>query len=139
TGGRLALKRARYLIQLAVDTFLEDEAALLAMTRQKNFVPEGARVAGPWAAYLESHLTNTCILALGIGNRIGLARRQLLDLGTAALTADLGMVHVPLEIREKPGPLTPEERAIVERHPLRSAEALLQTDETTGTNRLCAV
>jgi HD-GYP domain-containing protein (c-di-GMP phosphodiesterase class II) len=138
-GGRLGLKRARYLIQLAVDTFLEDEAALLAMTRVKNYLPEGAKAASPFAAYLESHLANTCLLALGLGNRIGLARRQLLDLGTAALTADLGMAHVPREIREKAGPLAPHERDAVARHPLRSAEALLRTDETLGTNRLCAI
>jgi HD-GYP domain-containing protein (c-di-GMP phosphodiesterase class II) len=145
-GGQLGLKRARYLIQLAVDTFLEDEAALLAMTRMKNYVPPEAaaaggakaQAAGRFQGYLESHLVNTCLLAIGLGNRIGLARRQLLDLGTAALTADIGMARVPREIREKAGPLTPAERRVVERHPLFSAEALLRTDETSGTNRLCA-
>jgi HD-GYP domain-containing protein (c-di-GMP phosphodiesterase class II) len=139
TGQRLALRRARYLIQLAVDTMLEDEASLIAMTRSKNYVPEGLSVASPHAAYLESHIANTCILALGLGNKIGLARRQLLDLGTAALTVDLGMIFVPREIREKPGPLTSQERAVMVRHPMHSAEALLRSDEASAVNRLCAI
>lgn len=138
-GAPLALRPARYLIQLAVDTLLEEDAALLAAARQKNYLPEGVPVASPWQGYLENHLVNTCVYALALGNRLGLARRQLLDLGTAALAADLGMALVPAEVREKMGPLAPAERALVERHPLDGAEALLRADEPPATARLCAV
>jgi putative nucleotidyltransferase with HDIG domain len=49
--------------------------------------------------------------ALGMGPRdVALVRR-------AAALHDLGKTLVPREILEKPGPLTPEELAVVRRHP----------------------
>lgn len=124
----LMLKRARYLIQLAVDTFIEDEAALIALTRVKNH-----------HGYLANHMANACIYALALGNRIGLSRRQLLDLGTAGLCFDIGMVHVPSKVVDKADHLTPAEREIVLQHPLRGADALLRAQEAGGINRICAV
>lgn len=127
-GEPLSLKRVRYLIQLAVDTFIEDEAALVALTRVKNH-----------HGYLANHMTNACLYALALGNRIGLSKRQLLDLGTAGLTFDIGMVMVPAEVRDKAEMLTPKEREMILQHPLRGADALLRAQESAGVNRICAI
>ncbi|MEW6281664.1 MAG: HD domain-containing phosphohydrolase, partial [Candidatus Eremiobacterota bacterium] len=43
--------------------------------------------------------------------------RESGDLHMAGRLADIGSLRVPPEIRNKPGPLTPEERAIMEKHP----------------------
>lgn len=127
-GEAITLKRARYLIQLAVDTFIEDEAALIALTRVKNH-----------HSYLANHMANACIYSLALGNRIGLSRRQLLDLGTAGLCFDIGMALVPARVRDKPEALTTEEREMILFHPLRGADALLRAQESGGFNRICAV
>ncbi len=124
----LMLKRARYLIQLAVDTFIEDEGALIALTRVKNH-----------HSYLANHMANACIYSIALGNRIGLSRRQLLDLGTAGLCFDIGMVYVPAKVRDKAEGLAPAEREMVLQHPLRGADALLRAQEAGGINRICAV
>jgi hypothetical protein len=138
SGGALSLRGVRSLVQLAVDALVADEAALLAMTQQKCYVPPGVEVENPAQVYLESHLVNTCLLSLGVGNRLGLGRLQLLDLGTAALTAGIGMVFIPREIRERAGPISLEERDAVGRAPLLAAEAIMRLDEWSAVNRLCA-
>src|SRR5207245_7806985 len=66
SGMPLTLKPARYLIQLGVDTFIEDEGALIALTRVKNH-----------HSYLANHMANACVYSIALGNRIGLSRRQL--------------------------------------------------------------
>lgn len=127
-GSRLSLKRVRYLIQLAVDTFIEDDGALVTL----------ARVNGH-RGYLANHMANACVYALALGNRVGLSRRQLLDLGTAGLCFDVGMVSVPPEVRDKPEMLTPAERELIMYHPLRGADALLRAEDIGGASRACAV
>jgi HD-GYP domain-containing protein (c-di-GMP phosphodiesterase class II) len=49
------------------------------------------------------------------------------------------MIFVPGDVREKAGPLTQNERGLLLRHPMHSAEALLRSDESSHVNRLCAI
>jgi putative two-component system response regulator len=51
-----------------------------------------------------------------LASQLGLGDEQILLLRTAAPMHDVGNVAVPPEILHKPGPLTPEERARMERH-----------------------
>jgi HD-GYP domain-containing protein (c-di-GMP phosphodiesterase class II) len=134
----LSIRKARSLLQLVVDAFIEDEGALLAMTRLKRYAARGAPERPDAEVYLETHLANTAILAIGIGNRLGLERRQLLDLGTAALFADVGMALVPGELLEGRGALDAEAKAEVARHALASAEMILHADGGARTNYLAA-
>ena len=64
------------------------------------------------------------ILALRVGEHLGMSESELADLATAARFRDLGMATVPDEIIAKLGPLTDAESAIVRSHPERSAEML---------------
>jgi len=131
-GAAPSLKKVRSLVQLAVDAVAEDEVSLLAASRARGHVPEGTTPATPWRTYLETHQANVCVLSLALGGRLGLSRRQLLDLGTAALMADVGMATVPDAIREKEGRLTPAETAEVQRHTLRGADLLARSDAGTA-------
>jgi putative nucleotidyltransferase with HDIG domain len=45
-----------------------------------------------------------------------------------ALLHDIGKLTVDTDILTKPGPLDPEERAVIEQHPLRSAEVVSRVD-----------
>lgn len=93
----LALSRVvQYLVEHAVD-HPRQHLSLVAMKEED--VP-----------YEVQHPVNRAILAVALGHRIGLNRSALLDLGLCGLIIDMGMLSVPMEIREKPGTLTPAER-----------------------------
>ena len=66
--------------------------------------------------YQLRHPVNVCILALALGHRVGLSRSSLLDLGISCLVADIGMLDLDQELREKPGPFTRSEREELLQH-----------------------
>ena len=68
--------------------------------------------------YSYSHCVNVSVLALSFGYFLGLARETLHDVGLAAICHDLGKASIPVEVLNKPGPLTEEEFALIRRHPL---------------------
>ena len=57
-------------------------------------------------------------LTLAVADELGLSARDRRDAEFAGLLHDVGKASVPSEIIDKPGPLTPEERAVVQRHML---------------------
>ena len=58
-----------------------------------------------------------------IAHAIGLPRKKVERIAIAALLHDVGKIdHIFFEILRKPGKLTDEERAIMELHPIKSAE-----------------
>ncbi len=67
-----------------------------------------------WTAGHSERVTH---LAIAIGRRLDLDDVALGQLYRGGLLHDIGKVAVPPEVLDKPGRLTPEERAIVERHP----------------------
>jgi HD-GYP domain-containing protein (c-di-GMP phosphodiesterase class II) len=69
-------------------------------------------------AYTGSHSRDVVALAVEVGTRMGLEGASLRDLEFGALLHDVGKIAVPKEIINKPGKLTPDERAIVQRHTL---------------------
>ena len=106
---RAKLRRARRAVQGVVDSFLEDEQAVLALAQIRGFDVK-----------LFHHSLNVCVYALLIGQRLRMSRRQLAELGLAALFHDLG--------KTAPAGGTPEEEE--RRHPGRGARMLL--DEGTS-------
>jgi diguanylate cyclase (GGDEF)-like protein len=55
--------------------------------------------------------------ALAVGRTLGLPQPALKRLEYGALFHDIGKIGVPTDVLLKSGPLTPEERRLVERHP----------------------
>jgi diguanylate cyclase (GGDEF)-like protein len=64
-----------------------------------------------------SHSQSVGRLAARIGARMGCDVEQCELLELAGRLHDLGKVAIPDEILEKPGPLAPDERRVLERHP----------------------
>ncbi|HRX87243.1 MAG TPA: HD domain-containing phosphohydrolase [Phycisphaerae bacterium] len=62
----------------------------------------------------------------GIARMLGLSEREAEEIGYSAILHDVGKMVVPDQILRKPGPLTPEERVIVEEHTL-AGERILST------------
>jgi len=64
----------------------------------------------------------TAALALTDGLEVTPTQREALELG--ALLHDIGEIRTPEAILQKPGPLTPEERRLVEQHPAVGVDLL---------------
>ncbi|HEY3314531.1 MAG TPA: HD-GYP domain-containing protein [Bacillota bacterium] len=63
------------------------------------------------------HATNVARWSIAIARRLGVTYEEIDRIEAAALIHDIGKLAIPETILEKPGSLTPEERAIVETHP----------------------
>lgn len=70
--------------------------------------------------YLARHAVNMCLVSLAASASAGFSKGQVMELGQAALLADVGMSLVPEGIRLKAGKLTPEELAEIHKHPANS-------------------
>jgi diguanylate cyclase (GGDEF)-like protein/putative nucleotidyltransferase with HDIG domain len=67
--------------------------------------------------YTGSHSTRVAELAAWIAARLGLDAEHVQLARLAGSLHDLGKLAIPEEILRKPGPLTPPERLVLERHP----------------------
>jgi len=67
--------------------------------------------------YTSSHARWITDMALDVGRELGLDAAALKRLELGALFHDIGKIGIPSTILLKPGPLTPEERTIMEKHP----------------------
>ncbi|CAN5675771.1 hypothetical protein BH24ACT26_BH24ACT26_13570 [soil metagenome] len=67
--------------------------------------------------YTSSHARDITDMALEVGEELGLGPRALKRLELGALFHDIGKIGIPSQILLKPGPLSDEERAVIEMHP----------------------
>jgi putative nucleotidyltransferase with HDIG domain len=77
-----------------------------------------------WISGVRAHHDNTfqhCLLvtgsAIAFGHQLGFSRSDLRRVALGALLHDVGKSRIPIGILDKPGALTPEERAVIQRHP----------------------
>jgi len=78
--------------------------------------------------YTSSHARWITDLALKVGEGLGLDGRALKRLELGALFHDIGKIGIPETILSKPGPLTDEERELVERHPALGEKIIAPID-----------
>lgn len=114
----LNVRKAKRLMQNAVNAVMEDEATLLGLANIKNY-----------DEYTFNHSVNVAIYAIALGQRVGIPKKHLAHLGMAALFHDIGKTRIPKEIINKSGKLTPEEWAVVRSHPLFGAEIVMRMKE----------
>jgi len=68
------------------------------------------------------------VLTMALAEHLGLGARAVRGFGVAGLLHDLGKVRIPLEILNKPGKLTDEERKVMQAHPVEGARIILAGD-----------
>jgi putative two-component system response regulator len=68
--------------------------------------------------YTEGHCTRLSQYSVKLANALGLSAEECVALRRGGIVHDVGKVAVPERILLKPGPLTAEERKIVEEHPV---------------------
>jgi putative nucleotidyltransferase with HDIG domain len=74
--------------------------------------------------YTAGHCERVADRACALASAVGFDDGTLLWFRMGALLHDVGKIVVPPEILNKPGPLTPQERAIMERHPDAGVELI---------------
>ena len=117
----LNIRKAKRLMQNAVNTILQDESTLLGLANIKNY-----------DEYTFNHSVNVAIYAIALGQRIGVPKKHLSHLGMAGLFHDIGKTQIPREIINKTGKLSPEEWAIIRSHPIVGAEIVMRMKEWGG-------
>jgi HD-GYP domain-containing protein (c-di-GMP phosphodiesterase class II) len=114
--GRYAgIGKAVHLVQNMVDLIMDDDNVLLGLSTIRDYDD-----------YTFTHSVNVAILSICLGNRIGLSRTLLGKLGLSGLFHDLGKIDVPLDILNKPGQLSEEERAELQKHSLNSVRRIIR-------------
>ncbi len=114
-GEKVSLKKAKRVVESMVDTLLAEEQLLIGMTAIKDY-----------DEYTYHHCVNVSVLSIAIGQKIGLNRRALTELGLIALFHDIGKMEIPKEILNKPTAFTEEEWRVIMRHPYWGARTILK-------------
>jgi len=73
----------------------------------------------------EGHSRRVVEYTARLARQIGLNEVTIADIRRGALIHDIGKIGVPDAVLHKPGPLSPEERKIIEKHPQAGYEMLL--------------
>lgn len=83
--------------------------------------------------YLFDHCVNVSLLSMAIGNRLGLSREHILEIGLGGVFQDIGMLRVPRRIRLAPRRLTPDEWREIRFHPVYTLDCLERVRGLTAT------
>jgi len=110
-GRAVNLRRVKRAVQSIVDQVLNNETSIVGMTSLRDY-----------DEYTFTHSVNVCIISVVIGQRLGLTKLQLYELGLGALFHDIGKQRIDSAIVTKSSRLTNEEWNWMRRHP---AEGLL--------------
>jgi HD-GYP domain-containing protein (c-di-GMP phosphodiesterase class II) len=113
---RLDVEAVAGIVLTLSKTIEENIGALLPMAELKSH-----------DQYTATHITNVAILAMALGEVIGLPKKTVHDVGIAALLHDVGKLQVPTEILNTPEALTEAEIAALRRHPEEGARTLISS------------
>jgi len=84
----------------------------------------------------ENHTRRVALLAVQVGEELGVPAHRLRELAIGGLLHDIGKLGVPDAILRKPGPLDDDEFREVQRHPLRGEKLVGELGFGTRVRRL---
>lgn len=111
-GKAVNVRQVKRAVQGIVDQVLANENSMITMTTLRDF-----------DEYTFTHCVNVSIFSVIVGQRLGLEKIHLYELGLGALFHDIGKQRIDHEIINKPGGLTDEEWQELKEH---TTEGLLQ-------------
>ena len=114
----LNVRKAKRLMQSAVNSIIQDDSTLLGLANIKNYDD-----------YTFNHSVNVAIYAIALGQRIGVPKKHLAHLGMSGLFHDAGKTRIPKEILNKTEKLTAEEWVVMRAHPIIGAEIVISMKE----------
>ena len=107
---------ARKIIDSLAKLIQQDRTSLMALTALKRY-----------DNYTFTHMVNVSVLAMAQARALNIEGPMLREFGLAALMHDIGKVHTPLEVLNKPDRLTTEEFDVMKRHVIDGAHILRRT------------
>jgi HD-GYP domain-containing protein (c-di-GMP phosphodiesterase class II) len=105
-GKAVNVRKVKRAVQGIVDQVLSNEPSIITMTTLRDF-----------DEYTFTHSVNVCIFSVVIGQRLGLSRLQLYDLGLGALFHDVGKMRLDSDLINKSEDLTDEDWLQLQEHP----------------------
>ena len=112
-GKAVNLRKVKRAVQSIVDQVLNNETSMLGMTTLRDY-----------DEYTFTHSVNVCILSVVLGQKLGLTKVQLYDLGLGALFHDIGKMRIDPTIINKMSGLTDQEWHEMQQHPTEGLLAL---------------
>ena len=112
-GRAVNLRRVKRAVQSIVDQVLNNETSMLGMTTLRDY-----------DEYTFTHCVNVCILSVVLGQKLGLTKVQLYDLGLGALFHDIGKMRIDANVINKTSGLTDQEWHEMQQHPTEGLLAL---------------
>lgn len=101
---------------------------LSAQRQQYSIVKSFAAVLEARDTYTEGHSSRVSEYAVLIARTMGLSAKRIQRLKTAGIFHDIGKVGIPDSILRKPGPLTSEERSVIQTHSVIGVDILKNLD-----------
>jgi putative nucleotidyltransferase with HDIG domain len=98
-----------------------------------------AEIIDSKSPFTYQHSTNVAKYARAVAYELGFEKQEVRVINRAALLHDVGKLGVPTRILDKAGPLTPDERAEMQRHPLYTWEILQPVGAFAGFARTAAL
>ena len=111
--GKVNPRKVKRVVESVVDNIISDEESMLALTAIRDY-----------DEYTYHHCFNVCIYSIALGNRLGLPRQSLCDIGIAALFHDVGKTDVPHTILNKIQDLSDDEWKTIQDHTLSGVKVL---------------
>jgi HD-GYP domain-containing protein (c-di-GMP phosphodiesterase class II) len=106
-GRAVNLRRVKRAVQSIVDQVLNNETTMIGMTALRDY-----------DEYTFTHSVNVCIFSVVLGQKLGLTKGELYELGLGALFHDIGKQRIDAAIVNKAGSLDEYEWAQMQRHPV---------------------
>ncbi|MFC1477044.1 HD-GYP domain-containing protein [candidate division KSB1 bacterium] len=117
-GKSFETKEAKNQANEMVKSVFRNTDAMLSLTRLKSF-----------DEYTFTHSVNVSVIAVAMAKELKYDKDRIKTIGLGCMLHDVGKMRVPDEILNKPGKLTPEERKVIQNHPLFSEEILKERDD----------
>jgi HD-GYP domain-containing protein (c-di-GMP phosphodiesterase class II) len=112
-GKAINVRRVKRAVQSIVDQVLTNETTIVGMTTLRDF-----------DEYTFTHSVNVCIFSVVLGQKLGLNKLQLYELGLGGLFHDIGKMRLSPDVVNKISNLSDAEWTEVQEHPMEGLLAL---------------
>ena len=109
------IRKSVRMVQRMVDIITEDHTTFFSLSTIRMYDD-----------YTFIHSLNVALLAMSLGERIGMKRKTLENLGLCGLFHDLGKIEIPKQILNKKGKLNDSEFEEIKKHSVNSAMLILK-------------
>jgi len=116
--GAVPLREAEAVVRSLSVAMYADRRMVLPLLQLKEF-----------DQYTTTHALNVAVLSLALAQAVGMAQRQIREIGVAGLLHDIGKIRIPIDVLTKPGKLSVEERLLMNQHPVDAARIIMDSED----------